>query len=274
VGIELTREELEQRVSELETELAACRGLMECQLREMHTAQNYLDVAGVAIVAINARGEVSLINKKGLQILGYGEGEVIGKNWFDCFLPERLREEVRSVFQKLLKGETEPVEYYRNPVLTREGEERLLAWYNTLLKDESGNIVGTLSSGEDVTERVRAEEALCRAHEELATLNRDLEKVVQMRTEELKQMNLQLLEAERLAALGRIANRVAHDIRNPLTVIGGFTRRLHERTPQDAPDRKYIEIILGEVKVLESRVAAIIKMENSNGEWLSSRQTR
>ncbi|GAI74382.1 unnamed protein product, partial [marine sediment metagenome] len=52
-------------------------------------AQKYLDVAGVMLVAIDVEGRVGLVNKKGCEILGYEEEEIIGKKWFDNFLPER-----------------------------------------------------------------------------------------------------------------------------------------------------------------------------------------
>ena len=72
-----------------------------------------------------------------------------------------------------------------------------------------------------------------------------------------------MIEAERLAALGKMANRVAHDLRNPLTVIGGFVRRLQDRLPEDDLSREYLDIVFSEVKVLESKVAEIIKIEDS-----------
>ncbi|GAI47715.1 unnamed protein product, partial [marine sediment metagenome] len=52
-----------------------------------------------------------------------------------------------------MAGKIKPVEYFENPVVTRNGEERLIAWHNAVLKDEEGNIIATLSSGEDITER-------------------------------------------------------------------------------------------------------------------------
>ncbi|MBC7248740.1 MAG: PAS domain S-box protein [Anaerolineae bacterium] len=138
---------------------------------ERDRAQQYLDIAGVMFVALNTAGEVTLINKRGCEILGYEQDEIVGKNWFENFLPDRVRDEVKGVFQKLIAGEIESAEYFENPVLTREGEERIIAWHNTVLRDNEGRIVGTLGSGEDITERKQAEEYLQRRNLELATLN-------------------------------------------------------------------------------------------------------
>jgi PAS domain S-box-containing protein len=141
---------------------------------EKNKIQNYLDISGVILVVIDANQTVSLINKKGCQILGYEEKEVIGNNWFDTFIPEGIREEVRMTFKSLMKGETNPVEYFENPVLTKTGEERMVAWHNAVLRDEKGNGINTLSSGEDITDRKQAEEAIKasekRAHDEAARL--------------------------------------------------------------------------------------------------------
>jgi PAS domain S-box-containing protein len=259
---DLTYQELLEQLNALEKESLEYKREVESRDDKKSTAQKYLDIAGVVIVAINEHGQMTLINKKGCQVLGYSEEELIGKNWFDDFVPVRVRDEVEQVFRKLMSGEKVNVEHYRNPVITRNGEERIIEWYNTLLTNDSGSIIGTLSSGEDVTERVRAEEALKKANEELSRFNRELEKIVQQRTEELEEKSKQLIEAERLAALGKIANRVAHEIRNPLTVIGGFARRMKEHIPDEDENTKYLNIILREVEVLERRVAEIIKVEN------------
>jgi len=72
---------------------------------------------------------------------------------------------------------------------------------------------------------------------------------------------LTLIQAERLAATGKIANRVAHELRNPLTIVGGFARRLNEKIPDDDPNKRYVEIILREVKILETKVSEIIRLE-------------
>ncbi|MGA1868011.1 MAG: CheR family methyltransferase [bacterium] len=148
-------------------DITALKHAEKALIAEKNRAQKYLDVAGAILVVIDADQKVSLINQKGAEVLGFDEKEIIGKNWFDNFIPERFRDEVKVVFNKLMTAEIEPVEYYENPVLTKDGRERMIAWHNIILKDSSGNIMCTLSSGEDITERKQAEDDKNRAYCEL-----------------------------------------------------------------------------------------------------------
>ena len=127
---------------------------------ERNRAQQYLDIAGVIFLVIGADQKVILVNKKGCEVLGCQEEGAVGKNWFDNFVPSYTRGKLKNVFDRMIAGELEPVEYYENPVLTSSGEERLIAWHNTVLTDETGKVVATLSSGEDITEHRKADEAL------------------------------------------------------------------------------------------------------------------
>ena len=142
----------------------------EALKKEKDRAQRYLDIAGVILVAINSDQKVVLINRKGCEILGYKEDEMIGKNWFDHFILERDRISVKGVFAKLVAAEIEPVEYFENSVLTKSGMEKIIAWHNTIIRDQNGRITGTLSSGEDITERNRSEKALRESEKRYRTL--------------------------------------------------------------------------------------------------------
>jgi len=71
--------------------------------------------------------------------------ETIGKNWFDNFIPERIRDHVREIFSSIISGDLEPYECFENPILTRKGKEKLISWHNTYLKDDEGKITGVLS---------------------------------------------------------------------------------------------------------------------------------
>jgi PAS domain S-box-containing protein len=148
------------------------RKRVECALRtERDKAQGYLDIAGVMLVALNRCGEITLINRMGRTILGYAEGELIGKNWFDTCLPERVRQRARSVFDNLMAGATKTFSSFENPVITKSGEIRRIAWHNTVLTDDAGAFIGTLSSGEDISERILTEREIRRRNREMALLN-------------------------------------------------------------------------------------------------------
>lgn len=124
--------------------------------KEKETAQKYLDVAGVMLVALNKAGEITLLNRQGCNLLKIDEQAAIGLNWFDHFLPARFRAELKEVFEKLIRGDAAMVEFYENPLLTTDGVERTVSFHNTVLSNEEGEISGILFSGEDITERVIA----------------------------------------------------------------------------------------------------------------------
>jgi diguanylate cyclase (GGDEF)-like protein/PAS domain S-box-containing protein len=133
-------------------------------------AQRYLDVAGVILIALDSGGRVQLVNHRGCEILGASEADILGKDWFEHFLPESVRGEIREAFDQMLKDNLPFVEYMENAILTRSGEERVIAWHNATLWDEAGRISGVLTSGEDITESRRAEQALRDSRERLNLL--------------------------------------------------------------------------------------------------------
>jgi len=132
----------------------------ETLLQSEQKVKQYLDIAGVIILALDMDGNITLINKRGLKVLGYRREELLGKNWFRTCLPDRFRNEIVGVYRQLMRGEIKPVKFYENQVLRKNGEERTISWYNAVTRNSSGEITGTLSSGEDITERKRAEKAL------------------------------------------------------------------------------------------------------------------
>ena len=151
---------VEKRTAELKKEIEERRQVEEALQTSEETARRYLDIAGVTVVALDHEGNITLINQRGLEILGYQREELLGKNWFKTCLPERMSDEVLDVYHQLIRGEVEPVEYFENPVLTKDGEERIIAWHNSVLRNPDGEIVGVLSSGEDITDRLRVEERI------------------------------------------------------------------------------------------------------------------
>lgn len=158
-------------------DISARKQAEEALRHETEMTQQYLDIVGAIIVIIEADQSVRLINQAGCRLLGYSQEEIVGQNWFDTFLPEHSRDTVKTAFAQLLRGDIQPIEFYENSVLTSDGEQRLVAWHNTALKDETGRVVAILSSGEDVTERREIEAALLRTNERLSAL-RDIDREI------------------------------------------------------------------------------------------------
>jgi PAS domain S-box-containing protein len=121
-------------------------------------------------VMLDTEGRILLCNDHLLSITGWKREEVLHRNWFEIFLPPDIRSEVEhSVFIKSIQAGQVPV-HYENPINTRQGERRLIAWSNTVFRDKSGAVTGIASIGEDITERKRMEEALIRSETLLQTI--------------------------------------------------------------------------------------------------------
>ena len=129
-----------------------------------------MDLAGVILVALNREGNITLLNKKGYEILHYEEGELMGKNWFDICIPKENRKELKNVFKSIINGDLKPFEFYSNSIITKRGDERIISWHNAPLYDDDGNIIASLSSGEDITELKETEDKLRESQEHLLNL--------------------------------------------------------------------------------------------------------
>jgi len=70
-----------------------------------------------------------------------------------------------------------------------------------------------------------------------------------------------ILEEERSKTLDQMMDEVAHEIRNPLTSIGGFTRKMYERLSADDPNKKYMEMVIEDVERLENMVKQLVKLK-------------
>lgn len=129
--------------------------------KEKVKAEHYLAVADALIVAVDRAGRITLVNHRGCEILGYPESELIGKHWLDVLaLPEK-REKAAEVFGRFVAGEAGSLLKSANfRVRDRQGNVHVLDLSSRLVYDEQGAIIGTLSSGADVTQRLQLEEEL------------------------------------------------------------------------------------------------------------------
>jgi diguanylate cyclase (GGDEF)-like protein/PAS domain S-box-containing protein len=124
---------------------------------ERDRAQRYLEVASTLVVVLDQRGHVELINRQGCELLGFEEDDLLGRDWFDAVVPAADRLDARRAFARLVSGVEPPRDSLETFVRTRDGGDRKIAWRNSALRNEDGAIIAVLRSGEDVTERRRAE---------------------------------------------------------------------------------------------------------------------
>ena len=123
---------------------------------ERDRAQRYLDTPDVILLAIDLEGRVTLVNRYACSILGWTAEQIIGHQW-SSWLPERIRTAMTDKLPDAMAGRLPD---HENPILTKSGEERLIEWRNTVLRDDAGAVCGLLSAGSDITERRLVETTL------------------------------------------------------------------------------------------------------------------
>lgn len=128
---------------------------------ERDLANRYLDTMQTVMVALDAEGRITMINRRGCELLGRTSSELLGQSWCATCLPQpEGMEKYLPIFQNIVAGQIEKYRQFENPILCRDGRQRLVSWHNACLVDDGGQIVGTLSSGEDITDRQHAEAEL------------------------------------------------------------------------------------------------------------------
>ncbi len=104
-----------------------------------------------------------------LRLTGWAREEVLECNWFELFVPPEL--EVVKIRVDELMTKKSSAGHFENEILTRSGERRLIRWSNTVLCDPSGEVTGTASIGEDVTDHREAEKKIHRLNRVYAVLS-------------------------------------------------------------------------------------------------------
>ncbi|RJR53124.1 MAG: PAS domain S-box protein [Desulfobacteraceae bacterium] len=166
------------------------RKLAELALENLLSRQDALLAAIPDIIMeVDVRKVYTWANQAGFEFFGE---DVIGREASYYFEGEQ---ETYGLVKPLFNGHDDVI-YLESWQRRKDGEIRLLAWWCRVLKDEVGNVTGALSSARDITERKRAEE-------------------------EKEKLQAQLLQAQKMESVGRLAGGVAHDFNNMLGIIIG-----------------------------------------------------
>jgi PAS domain S-box-containing protein len=147
--------EAELRQAKMELEMRVIERTAELQEAERRW-RIFLENVRLLVVGLDLQGRVEYANPYFLEVTGYDQAEVLGQDWFSLFLPTENQTPVKTAFHELIEQEFHP--YYRNPILIKNGEKRLIAWNNTLLKNERQQVMGTMSIGADITQQEALEQ--------------------------------------------------------------------------------------------------------------------
>jgi len=144
----------------------------EALLSTRKFAENLMETANTIVVALDSKARVITYNKFAEELTGYNKAEVMGKNWFELFIPERDRATIPLVFADVLRQMPESSQN-ENHIRLKGGGERLISWSNNVMLSGSGEPQGVLSIGMDITKRKQAEEALKMSEEHYRSVVQD-----------------------------------------------------------------------------------------------------
>jgi len=160
--------------------------------QERDKAQTYLQIADVMILALDVEGKVVLINDKGCEILEDNSKKIIGKNWFDHFVTPTERAVVKNVFTAIISDKKKRYCFHENRIISKHGKSKIISWHNELIKDDKGRIIGTISSGEDVTAKRQFEKRQSLSADILKLLNesRIKDSIIRLLLQHIKEFTL------------------------------------------------------------------------------------
>lgn len=158
------------------------RAAEQAVLTERDFADSVIDTAQVIVLVLDCDARIVRFNRYLKELTGYTLADAKGQDWFDVFLPADERGRVRDEFRRMSGGAPSPG--FTNSIQARDGRLYEFAWWAKPLEDADGRTTGILAVGHDMTL--------------------------------LKEAQAQLVQSERLAAIGQMMAGLAHESRNAL----------------------------------------------------------
>ncbi|QIA07109.1 PAS domain S-box protein [Draconibacterium halophilum] len=166
--LKASNKQLQASEQELKNTIEQLRKNEQQLIANKERTEKYLNVAAEIILTLNTKGEITLLNDSGRELLEYKKGELPGKNWITTCIPEQSRKKVSYEFQKMISGDIANFSTVESEIISSSGAIKTMLWHNTILKDENDCIIGTLSSGEDISARKEAEKQLLNLNSQLS----------------------------------------------------------------------------------------------------------
>ena len=161
--------------------------------------RSLVQTAGNVIVFLAPDRRILEWNLEAERVFGWSRDEVLGRDYFELFLPPEVRTAIGAEMEKVLGGE--PTRGFENTITTRDGDQRILQWNATRTQDNDGRPTGIIACGQDITERHQLEE--------------------------------QLRQSQRMEAVGQLTAGIAHNFNNLLQGIMGNLELAIDDVPEE-----------------------------------------
>ena len=217
--------------------------------KDLQSTKNYLEnlinYANAPIIVWNPDTRIQLFNNAFEHLTGYSAAEVEGKKLDLLFPKASLRESNAKIKDAL----TENWRTLEIPILTKNREIRTVLWNSANIYDnDKKTVLATIAQGNDITERIKAEQKVNERTKELEIANAQLHQELTERNlaeEALKKSEVQLKELN--ATKDKFFNIVAHDLKNPFTSLLGSSELLsHNIDQMDHEKIKTLALILND----------------------------
>jgi two-component system sensor kinase FixL len=201
---------------------------------ERDRANRYLEAVQTILVALDSDRRVTLINRKGQEILGADETALLGADWFEAVVPPEERSGAVMQFEAFIAREPHRPHYTEYPVRTASGALRLIAWRYVVVEDPSGGVTGILCSGDDVTDARHAEVEAREARE-------------------------RMMHVSRLATMGEMATGISHELNQPLAAITSYAQAASRLLARPEPQLGDVGEALEQIAAQALRAGEIIR---------------
>jgi len=218
------------------------RKLMEKELREAYDFMNKIVQSSPdSITATDMKGNILIYNQAAEETLGYKAGEVIGKMNIRKIYPEGVARKVMQMLRSDQYGGVGRLSSYPMVYVRRDGEIVEGNLSAAIIYDANGKEIASVGSFVDLRDRLEMERAL-----------RDTQE--------------QLLQSEKLAAMGRLTSQIAHELNNPLYGIMNTLELLKTEISPDNRRRKILEMALSETVRLSDLLRKMLSFSKPDQE--------